>query len=103
MLERKELVALLEDQVQLGVRSVDEATQALFDAALSEGEVTAAVIRLQRAAQRAVKLPPQGKMEAMLKKGVIDAGTFRAGLFSLGFREPWLSRLVQLETAPELA
>lgn len=96
--QKKEMVDTLKAEVELGLRTVQAAVQALYEAGLSENEVTRIAAQFKTVKATSAKLPTYGQFVNMLKRGIINADAFTEALELLGYVEPWLSLLTALET-----
>lgn len=86
-------------QVQAGALSVDQANAALATFGLNDREQAQATTKMNTAARRRTKLPAEGTLLAMLRRGILDEADTETYLVALGYSQDWAGRLVALEQA----
>lgn len=86
----------LKSEVTLGVLSIDDATQRLFDMALPEQQVAKTLVALQQAQRANAKIPDLTMLTKMAKQGIITQDDYLAGVQALGYSDPWDQRVVAL-------
>ncbi len=100
---KKDISDTIKAEVQLGVKTVDEGIQALFDAGFTGPEVEKLAVTLQNTKRTSAKLPSLSDIGKMFKKSLIDADVLLAGIQALGYAAPWDSLLAALITGGDTA
>lgn len=93
---KKDISDTIVAEVKLGALTVDQGTQALFDAGFSGTEVAKLSVTLQQTKRASAKLPSLADMGKMAKKSLITPADLLAGIQALGYADPWDALLASL-------
>lgn len=93
---RKDEIAIILDQADFGTITFEEAQDELNALGLETAEIALALTQLRKQQAKRNKLPSQGALDKMVKKGVITKAEYIETVQRLGFSQVWADRLFQL-------
>jgi hypothetical protein len=95
---RKELAADIVGEFKLGNYDLMTATSKLHDLGFTQGQVDKYESQMIRAKALNSKLPSEGQLTQLLKKGKINEGLFIKQMESLGYSTLWAALIYELES-----
>jgi hypothetical protein len=98
LVHRKEQASDIVAEFRLGLIDIDKAVSLLHNAGFSQGEVDKYQSEMVRAKALNSKLPNEGILNGLLKKGLIGEELYIKQLVTLGYSTLWASLIYELES-----